>query len=727
MIDPKTCNILENSPLEEVPITALEYNQILAIQETVLGMMAYQNNANAIFAKLCSLAESLLPNSAASIMMKDAQTQLMNVLAAPSVPQVGRDALCGLVPGPGGGSCGNAVFKNEPQFVIDTFTDERWADIRQIAYDFNLCSCWSMPIRNGEQQAIGSFALSSFEHRTPAPFHKKLLETCAHIVAIILKNQQLSNKSLLYSMALLNTREGVIISDRDNNILEVNRAFEKITGYKESDVIGKNPNFLSSGQQDDKFYQIMWKKLQNKGRWSGEITNKKADGCLLTQWVNISAITDENSQVTNYLALFTDISEIKAYQEQINYMAYHDALTDLLNKSSLERALLQQVKDKSLILLNVNNFSYINTAYGFSVGDKLLIKIAQMLNSLLLQFNVNNAQLYRINADEFALLFTQSQNIEDIIISIQQYFNNITVNINNITLNISFNYGAVSGRSHLFKNSAVALKQAKNRGKNRYYIYDVKIDGIDANTRDSFITYNNMLHEALENDNIIPYFQGIRDNKTKQITKFEVLARLKHQGKVISPFYFLEPARLSGMLPEITKIIIDKSFAIMAQHTYDFSINITEDDLSRDYLNDYLVEKCQQYNIAPHRVILEILEGVSSTGKSSQILQLNQLKKQGYRLAIDDFGTEYSNFERILDLEIDFLKIDAKYIKHIDSDKKSYEIAKAIAYFARNVNVACVAEFVHNEKVQAIVEELGIDYSQGYYFSEPSEKIQTTY
>ncbi len=725
MIDPKKCDILENFPLEEVPITALEYNQILAIQETVLGMMAYQNNANAIFSKLCSLAESLLPNSAASIMMKNEQTQLMNVLSAPSVPQLGHDALCGLTPGPGGGSCGNAVFKNEPQFVIDTFTDERWADIRQIAYDFNLCSCWSMPIRNGEQQAIGSFALSSFEHRTPAPFHKKLLETCAHIVAIVLKNQQLSTKSLLYSMALFNAQEGVMITDCDNNILEVNPAFEAITGYKESDVIGKTLSILSSGKQDVDFYKNMWKKLQNKGRWSGEITNKKADGSPLTQWVNISVILNEQNKITNYLALFTDISEIKAYQEKISYMAYHDTLTNLLNKSSLERTLLQQADAKSLILLNVNNFSYINTAYGFSIGDKLLIKITNILKKLIPQFKANNAQLYRINADEFALLFTQPENVESIVHLIQQHFNNITIDISNITLNISFNYGAVSGRSHLFKNSAVALKKAKELGKNRYYIYDTDLDGIDVNARDSFIVYNNMLHNALENNNIIPYFQGIRDNKSKKTTKYEVLARLKHQNKIISPFYFLEAAHLSGMLPEITKIIIDKSFAVMASHDYDFSINITEDDLSRDYLGDYLLTKSQQYNISPKRVILEILEGVSSTGKSSQIKQLSKLKKQGYRLAIDDFGAEYSNFERILDLEIDFLKIDAKYIKHIDSDEKSYEIAKAIAYFARNANVACVAEFVHNEKVQAIVEQLGIDYSQGYYFSEPSENIPT--
>ena len=337
MTDPKSCQPLNDASVSEVPITSNEYNQILAIQETVLGMMAYKNDANIIFNKLCNLAESLLPNSAASIMMQDPHTHLMNVLAAPSVPQAGHEALGGLTPGPGGGSCGNAVFRNEPQFVTDTFSDERWANIRHIAVDFNLCSCWSMPIRNSDQEAIGSFALSSFEHRSPAPFHKKLLETCAYIVSIVLKNQQLSNRSALYSRALMHAKEGMVITDHENKIVEVNQAFEDITGFTEAEVIGKNPSFFSSRKHDKDFYQTMWQKLIKKGKWSGEITNKKADGSLLTEWVNISVITNEQNEITNYLASFADISEIKEYQDKINYMAYYDSLTGLLNKNSLER------------------------------------------------------------------------------------------------------------------------------------------------------------------------------------------------------------------------------------------------------------------------------------------------------------------------------------------------------------------------------------------------------
>lgn len=162
----------------------------------------------------------------------------------------------------------------------------------------------------------------------------------------------------------------------------------------------------------------------------------------------------------------------------------------------------------------------------------------------------------------------------------------------------------------------------------------------------------------------------------------------------------------------------------MAKNNFSFSINITEDDLAENYLVNYLDEKIAFYKINPNRVILEILEGVSSTGKKNHINQLTSLKSKGFKIAIDDFGAEYSNFERILDLDIDFLKIDSKYIKDIDTNKRSFEIVKAIVFFAKNVKIPCIAEFVHNENVQKIVNNLGINYSQGYYFSVPNKEIK---
>lgn len=185
----ETCQSLEGADLGTVPMSAEEFKEISDIQQEVLQMVAEGKKQNTILISLCKLSESLLPNSVASIMLKDETSGLMSVLSAPSIPDKGHLALKGLKPGPGGGSCGNAVFRNQPQFVKDTFKDERWEDIRHIAHDFNLCSCWSMPIRTKDGEAIGSFALSSFEHREPSTFHKMLLDVSAFIVGVVLRRE----------------------------------------------------------------------------------------------------------------------------------------------------------------------------------------------------------------------------------------------------------------------------------------------------------------------------------------------------------------------------------------------------------------------------------------------------------------------------------------------------------------------------------------------------------
>ncbi|RUM45161.1 MAG: hypothetical protein DSY46_03640 [Hydrogenimonas sp.] len=401
---------------------------------------------------------------------------------------------------------------------------------------------------------------------------------------------------------------------------------------------------------------------------------------------------------------------------QIQYQAYHDRLTHLFNRAYLEKITTSSQRPLSLIMLDFNNLSYINMAYGFETGDQLLIKVASILKE---EFNADSA--YHLNSDEFALLYHDKIDLEKKIREIQDYFHHKTIQIDNILLHISFSYGAAYGQKQVIQNSALALRQAKENGKDQFQIYNEERDIIDYKKRKEFITSHNILRKALHDNKIIPYFQGIRDNQTNKITKFEVLARIEHEGEIISPYRFLETARLTGFIPHITKAMIDKSFKIMANYDYTFSINITEDDLSSHYLPDYLHKKSLEYGIQPERVIIEILEGISATGQKNNLQQLQEIKNSGYALAIDDFGAEYSNFERTLDLNIDFLKIDAKYIKDIDTNPKSYHVAKSIAFFAKQSGIPCIAEFVHNSAVQKIVEELGIDFSLGYYFSKPAK------
>ena len=699
---------------ETIEISPQQYEKIISLEAQILELVASSEKSSVILAKLCSLAESMLPNSVASIMLKDKTTGKLSVLSAPSVPQTGRDALSNLTPGPGGGSCGNAVYRNEPQYVENTFTDKKWSDLRQVATDFNLCSCWSMPIKDIHKNAVGSFALSSFEHRLPSAFHKKILETASIIVSIVLKNQENQKRLTLFSTALEHADEGVVVTDVNNKIIEVSKRFEKIYGYTETEVLGKDPKILASGEYSKEFYKELWEQLNTTSRWSGEITNKTKDGEFVHEWISISKLCDEDGKLQNYFAVFSDITELKVTQAKIQYLAYHDSLTKLYNKTYLEKK-IQEGRKASLLLLNIDNFSYINTTYGFEFGDKLLIEVSQHLLS---QFDTSC--VFRINSDEFCLVYENKIDLEKKANQLKEYFSNNKLQIDNIALKITFTYGGASTKKHLFRDATIALKYAKDSGKNNYHIYNKLHDALTTLNRDKFIHSSALLHDALDEDRVVPYFQGIINNTTAKTTKFEALVRIHQNDEVIPAYEFLETAKLMGLLPEITKIMIDKSFKIMSENQYTFSINITEDDLSKNYLIDYLQEKTQEYQIATGRVTLEILEGISAGSKNDSVKQLKILRKLGYTIAIDDFGAEYSNFERVLDLDVGLLKIDAKYVKDINTNKKSYEITKAMAYFAKNSNIPCVAEFVHSKEVQKVIEELGIEYSQGFYFSEPS-------
>lgn len=707
---------------DTVAISLIQQEQIFALQQKILTSVARNAPYLEVVNELCRLAEQLLPNAVASVMLVDASDKTMSVLAAPSVPPEGHQALNGLHPGPEAGSCGTAVFTNQPVFVRDTFSDPRWRDMQDIAYNFNLCACWSMPIRNNNGESIGSFALSSFEHRLPSAFHKRLLEACSQIVNVVLERHELEqeveksqHRLQLLGLAIESSSEGIVITDADNKIIEVNGYFEQATGYSIDEARGKNPSFLSSGQQDKAFYQTLWQTLLDSGSWSGKIVNRRKDGSYLSQWSTINLIKDAGGQIKNYVAVFADLTELQKEKDRYIHALEIDQLTGLPNKSRLQTSLNNGCCHHcSLLVLNVNNFSLINSAYGLDFADRLLIEITKQLKSLLSQ-----AQLYRLNADEFAAHYTSEMDLEDCVKRVRQHFFINQIELDGLSFHISFTYGGAVGCKDLMRQSLLAIKKAKQEGKGRFHLYSTEHDEIEQSQRLDYIQWNTLLHRALNEDGLVPYFQGIRDNETGKISHYETLIRMSLDGTVYGPYQFLNAAKLSGLLPTITRLVIDRSFAFMAQHQCDFAINITEDDLSQHFLIEYLDRKSEQYGITPSRVILEILEGISASGKKNHIRQLSELKARGYRLAIDDFGTEYSNFERILELDVDCIKIDAKYIKNIDTDKTSYEITRAIVFFAQNAGITVVAEFVHSESVQAVIESLGIQYSQGYLFSEP--------
>ncbi len=584
---------LEN---EEVVLTPFEYNKILDLQQSIFELLTIEPSEQEILSKLCEMAEKTLPNSVASVMLLDPKTGLMNVISAPSIPPVGHEALQGLKPGVGGGSCGNAVFHNEPQYVHDTKTDARWTDIRQIAFDFNLCSCWSMPIRNHIKHAIGSFALSSFEHRSPSDFHKRLLEICAIFVNMVLKRSE---------------------------------------------------------------YE----------------------------------------------------SQIELHQQTLLTMAYYDQLTNLPNRQKIS-ADMSDKAPRACVLFNIDDFKEVNDFFGIDAGDAILQEIGKWFNEM-------NYAPYRTGGDEFAILLYDDltwKTLRHRIVTLMSLFEEKVFIIGDEILNIRMTVGAAIGEGKLLTRADIALHMAKEK-KIPIALYE-QTENIEETYRTN-IAMAAAVRKALANQRIICYYQPIVNVSTGNIDKYETLVRMiDEQGNLIPPMEFLPIAKKTKLYPQITREVVYQACTVFANRTEEFSINLSDSDMRDPHTVQEIINTIIQTETAS-RIVFEILESEGIESYEIVTRFITQVKALGAKIAIDDFGTGYSNFENILKLGVDYIKIDGSLISGITNNERHRIIVETIIDFAEKIGAETIAEFVSDEAIYRSIKARGIDYSQGYFTGKP--------
>lgn len=383
---------------------------------------------------------------------------------------------------------------------------------------------------------------------------------------------------------------------------------------------------------------------------------------------------------------------------------------------------LESVSFANLFLINIDNFSNFNSAYGFEYGDKILVEISK----LILKSKPATARLFRINSDEFAVVCLEEmreRRLGDVASSMVSFFDQIEISIDeDIDVRVSISIGVASGSgSQILNNAKIAIKELREYSRGSYKIYNPESRYIKRQQEN--IYWIHKIKDAFQREKIIPYYQPIINNQTKQIEKFECLVRIFDEGIVVPPIRFMEASRLTGTLSLVTRVIIEQSFKKFAATEYEFSINITNNDFYLNYLEEFLLKHALKNRIHPSRVVLEILEDIDSLDSPEIRSQLDALRRHGFKIAVDDFGSRSSNLSRLLEFLPDYLKIDGAFIKNILSDKKSLIIVEAIVLLCKKSNIKVIAEFVHSAEVQAKIEELGIEYSQGYYFSEPKESI----
>ncbi len=412
--------------------------------------------------------------------------------------------------------------------------------------------------------------------------------------------------------------------------------------------------------------------------------------------------------------------ELEEKTAKLSHQLITDELTGLLNRNALVKLSNRRDSIRTMMLISIDNFDHINIAYGYDNGNLLLKEVANFLKSKV----PKETKLYRINSNEFVIVsFKKSlEEMNNFAKILQAEVLHHKIIFNELSIKISITIAITEGEGCLLKNAHTALKEAQQIGKNRINIYtkNSPIELLQIRIQE----YMPKLRKIIAKKYVVPYFQPIINNKTTKVEKYECLARIvDDDGDVQSPLNFIDIAEMTGMIPDITRIMIDKSFAIFQNNDYEFSINISEYDLNDGYLREYLQAKLSQYNIDASRVVLEVLEGISAIGAKRSLEQLLNLKADGFGIAIDDFGVQNSNFERVHAMQVDFIKIDGSFIKNIYKNDKSYTVAKTISQFGKSIGAKIIAEYVHSKEVQDIVLELGIDYSQGFYFSEPLKTL----
>ena len=508
----------------------------------------------------------------------------------------------------------------------------------------------------------------------------------------------------------------IYTADLKGNITYVNDKFCDVTLYSKNEILGQ-PHNLLKGESSKKIFQELWKTIQNKETWHGVLKNRRKDGQFYYVNITIKPILDDNDEIIEYIAIRHEITDLIHKTEELERILREDNLTKEGNRFKLLED-IKRFKKPSLALLDINRFGDINEFYGYEIGDEVLITVAKIFK----EHTGNKYTLYRIYSDEFAILADNDvkEHFKNFIKHIADSISSSPLNIKGKEIYIQMTYSISFEEKNELKKTANTIKRYNKNNKD-IVVYDKNL-GIEK-IHEKNILWTSKLKKALESDNIVPYYQAIYNLKTEKIEKYEALVRLIDEDKIaISPFYFLDVAKKSKQYLKLTKEVIRKSFEYFTDKDYEFSINLTLEDITNKNISSYIIDMLKEYNIAP-KVVFEIVESEGIQDFEYVNNFIDSVKKLGCKIAIDDFGSGYSNFEYLIKLNADYIKIDGSLIKDILLNKNNQEIVITIVDFAKRQGFKTIAEFVSSKEIFDKVKELGLDYAQGYYIHEPKPEI----
>jgi len=530
-----------------------------------------------------------------------------------------------------------------------------------------------------------------------------------------LEARKKAEQSLTEYKKALDASAYVSRSDVEGNITYVNDALCSISGYTRNELIGKPHSVFRHKDTPSDVYKIMWETIRDKKIWKGNLKNMKKDGSVFYVYQIIVPILDSNGEILEYIASRYDITELVEKRKTLERHYETDTLTKLGNRFKLLND-IENSKKPALAIIDIDSFKEINDFYGHDIGDYVIVELSKRL---LRHRNEHFIKVYRLQGDQFAFLHKECSSKEKFEEIIEGLIEELTIKpifFQQYEVHLGVTAGLALERKDLFIDADIALKIAKVSKKN--YITYTKDFNIEKEYQKN-LEWTKKIKKALEEDRMVAFFQPIYNQNSKKIEKFEALVRMvETDGEIISPFFFLEISKKAKLYSRITMLMIDKTIEAAKSHDYEFSVNLTVDDILNKEVTDYFMQSIVASNIG-HKIVIEIVETQGIENFNEFYSFIEKVKRFGCKLAIDDFGTGYSNFEYLLRLDIDYIKIDGSLIKDIDNNEHMRLVTETIVSFAKTAKMKTIAEFVSHKEIAEIVQEIDVDYLQGYYIGQP--------
>jgi diguanylate cyclase (GGDEF)-like protein/PAS domain S-box-containing protein len=529
-------------------------------------------------------------------------------------------------------------------------------------------------------------------------------------------------------------REGIIITDADGNIIDVNDTFTHISGYSREEVLGRNPRLLSSGRQGKAFYTNMWRELRENGHWYGEVWNRSKDGEVYAEMLTISAVRDIEGSTTQYVALFSDITAVKEHEQQLEHIAHYDALTTLPNRvllaDRMHQAMIQiqrRGQRLAVVYLDLDGFKIINDRHGHEVGDQLLISLANRMKEALREGDT----LARLGGDEFVAVLLDLPNMETAVPLLNRMRNAAAepIQMGDFLLQVSASLGITFfpqsedvDADQLLRQADQAMYQAKLAGKNRYHVFDAEQD---FSIRSHHENIERMRH-ALAAGELVLHYQPKVNMRTGAVIGAEALIRWQHpeQG-LLSPAVFLPIIEDNPLMVELGEWVMDTALGQMSQwHASGLdipvSINIAARQLQRhDFVDRLRTLLAAHPDINSCCIELEVLETSALEDMSRISGIIEECRGIGVMFSLDDFGTGYSSLTYLKHLPVNQLKIDQSFVRGMLDNPEDIAILGGILGLASAFRRQVIAEGVETVQHGAMLLQLGCDLAQGYAIARP--------